>query len=457
MKKIVESFYQIPCLTEKSAPVNGLDLQKKWFRSADKRYIGHFLQKFVDYNHQMFDFLGVQPFLVGEDQNCSIVFRTSSFIGAIPLRAPDTGKQIGDFIVTPRFWGSKNRFGEYIEILNLLDTAIDPEFANSLSLVSGFYFRPPFYLEAIRFVNLVEKLIRTTWQKFNSVEKILSQFSGQINWKKYICQEYKVEQRQRFPARKNILSEFHEEFAQIKYVFEICKKELCSAGVPEKIKISIGNKLSFLSERLYLHKAKLTNKISIHSSDSPLVKLCKEQANKILAKHFVDSTAWRIDIADVFEKFMQYILMQVSKEMGAMLYPNYKFHSGFSKHNYVWELRHIEPDAIFQKGDSLIFFDAKYKSHLYNKFEQSEILKEDFRHDLHQVIAYTSFSKTQDKIGFICYPAEKIEVKRIQYRNKINDAKVAIFILGIPLKKETVQEAKKVLINEISFLLKELH
>src|SRR5687768_4952641 len=123
MKKSLDVFCEIPCLTEQSSLFTGMALQKKWFKGADKRIIGQYLQKFVSYNSHLLHFLGVTPFVVGSDQSASLLFRTSEFIGAMPLRSPDSGKQIGDFIVIPRFTGS-DRYAEYIEILNLLGNAI---------------------------------------------------------------------------------------------------------------------------------------------------------------------------------------------------------------------------------------------------------------------------------------------------------------------------------------------
>lgn len=181
---------------------------------------------------------------------------------------------------------------------------------------------------------------------------------------------------------------------------------------------------------------------------SPTVKACKEQANKILNFSLVDSTAWRVDFSDVFEKFVQYIFIEAAKETGGRLYSNFKFHSGASKH-YSWELKHIEPDAIFQKENLLVFIDAKYKSNLYNKFDQSEVLKEDHRRDLHQIMAYTSFSKSACKFGFLCYPSDKIELKSIKYQNGINEAVTEILIMGIPLRKDCAIAARNILMRQI--------
>lgn len=447
MTKKLDVFCEIPCLTEQSKKLGGVALQKKWFKSADKRIIGQYLQKFIDYNSEQFKFLGVQPYIIGSDRSTALTFRSSGFIGSIPLRASDTGKQIGDFVVMPRFTG-RDRFEDYIEILNLLGSEISPEVIDSLPLVSGKNFRPPLYLEAVKFITSLEKLIMRPWRKFDNVEKVLNQPTGQINWTKYVNNEYKVEKRLKFPTRTNVLSEFHTEYSEIRYVFDICKSELLSANTPQRIKNTLRNKLSFIKERLYYHKPKSTNKITIRFSDTPTVKACKEQANRILNFNLVDSTAWRVDFSDVFEKFIQYIFKEAATETGGRLYSNFKFQSRTSKH-YSWELKHIEPDAIFEKGNILVFIDAKYKSNLYNKFDQSDGLKEDHRLDLHQIMAYSSFSKTDYKYGFLCYPSEKIELKSIQYKNGINEVTNTIFILGVPLREDSINETKRLLTNEL--------
>jgi len=448
--KTADVFDEVPCLTEISAKKKWREIQKKWHGSSgkDKFSAPEQAQKFLSINKDAFQFLGVTPIILDTDQNTSIAFRTSAFIGTIPIRASDTGKQIGDFVVMPRFTG-RDRFEDYIEILNLLGTEISPEVIDSLPLASGKNFRPPLYLEAVKFIGSLETLISRPWRKFDNVEKITSQPTGQINWNKYINTEFKIENRLKFPTRKNILSEFHSEYAEVRYVFDICKNELLSSNTPQRIKNIIRVKLNFIEEKLYHHKPKATNNIAIKSSDSPTVKTCKEQANKILNFNLVDSTAWRVDFADVFEKFVQHIFKEVAKKTGGKLFSNFKFHSRTSKH-YTWELKHIEPDAIYQKENFLVFIDAKYKSNLYNKFDNSETLKDDHRHDLHQIMAYSSFSKTDFKYGFLCYPSDQLELKTIKYKNGINEVTNTVSIMGIPLKKDSINEAKRLLTNELN-------
>ena len=95
----------------------------------------------------------------------------------------------------------RDRFEDYIEILNLLGTDISPEVIDSLPLASGKNFRPPLYLEAVKFIAALEKLTMRPWRKFDNIEKISSQPAGQINWTKYINSEYKVENMIKFTTR----------------------------------------------------------------------------------------------------------------------------------------------------------------------------------------------------------------------------------------------------------------
>lgn len=443
----MDLFVEIPCLTEKSSPLLGLNLLKKWFKKTEKRNLVQSLQKFRIYNHDVFQFLGVEPSIIGSDNDSALQFRSSNYIGTIPLRSPDTGKQIGDFVVYPRFTG-KDKFEEYIQILQLLDEDISPEFGDSIPLASGMNFRPPLYLEAVKFIDAMEGLLKSNWRKFDTRETINSSPVGQVNWNKYVNHEYKVENKLKFPVRKSVINEYHKEFSQMRFVFDICKAELQSSKTPMRIRSSIKKRVDFLEQRLYSHKPVSVNQFVNRTADSQIVKECKSIANNILSKNTRDGTAWRVDFSDVFEKYTQHIFREVAKETGASLHSNFRFESSRGK-RYSWELKHLEADAVYEKDETCVFIDAKYKSHFFNKFGESTKLKETYRHDLHQIMAYSSFSGSKLKLGILCYPSETVEMKTVEYTNHLNQVSTRILLCGIPLRvsalKESVIELKDAL------------
>jgi hypothetical protein len=67
-------------------------------------------------------------------------------------------------------------------------------------------------------------------------------------------------------------------------------------------------------------------------------------------------------------------------------------------------------------------------------------------------MAYTSFSKTDFKYGFLCYPSDQLELKTIKYNNGINEVSNTVLVMGIPLKKDSMNEAKRLLTNELNEL-----
>jgi hypothetical protein len=449
----LDVFCELQCLTEHSSVLQGMSLMKKWFRASDKRYLPQALQKFISYNFDSLSFLGIEASLVGNDQQCGLSFRTSSYVGSIPLRAPDTGLQIGDFVVSPRYQG-KDRFEAYIEILDLLENDISPEFRDSLPLISGRNFRPPLYLEALKFLSSLELLTQHSWRKFDRQEHIQHELQGQINWRKYISREYKVENRLRFPIGKSLLSEYHLEYGQLRYVFDICSSELLSHRTPSKVKSSSLQRITRLEDKMYFHKPQRVSQISVHYYDNFYVRKCKEQANRILKREIVEGTAWRVDFSDAFEKFVQHIFREVAREKGGRLFPNHRFVASNSR-LYAWQLHHIEPDAILALNDIQFFIDAKYKSNLFNKFDRGETLKEDHRHDLHQILGYSAFSLTKMKYAFLCYPSSTGEMSLTKYRDPYSDVSVNLYILGIPFLKDCIQAVKQLITNEIDKITRE--
>jgi hypothetical protein len=441
-------FCEIPCLTEQSSFLSGLELQKKWFKASDKRYLAEALQKFTGYNRDLLLFLGVTPIIMGHDRDVGLAFRTGPYVGTIPLRAPDTGKQIGDFVVVPRYVPKRDKFGDYIQILNLLNHKIEPNFVDSIPLASGRNFLPPLYYEALLYVKELVSFTKRAWHRFKSVEEIKGQPSSQINWKRYVEYNYDPKRRLDFPSYLNILNESHSEYQHLKYVYWLAKADILSRETPFRIKSAALGAISYLDERLFDIPVTKTRAIQMRLSDPPSVKSIKVAANRILQKNVQQGIAWRVDFAEVFERLVQYIFRLVSREIGGVLFENVKFRT-HGEHLPVWTLGHLEPDAVLRKDNLLFFIDAKYKSHLLNRDSESEYLKEEHRHDLHQAIAYSSFDTSEKKHVFLVYPAFSPSLEFIDFYSPLNGGVIKVGIVGVPLDVSNAVAVKNLIHQEI--------
>ncbi|AKB40002.1 McrC family protein [Methanosarcina mazei] len=442
-------FLEIPCLTEKSQSLSGMFLAKKWFKNADKRYLAESLQKFVDYNKDLFDFLGVVPRLEGSGKNVSLNFKSDRFIGVISLRSPENGKQIGDFVVRPRYTTATDQFSEYVEIVNLLESEITPEFKHSIPLLSRNYLKPPVYLEAIKFVKLLEKAVKVNWRKFQTTTKLYRYPKSQIDWKKYIEKEFDPSKRLLFPCHDNILSKMHIEFFEIKYVYSIAKNEINSVRTPRHVKSQFQDIFAYLDNFLYEFSEKPTNELHFHYSDPAVIKELKKQGNKILNGNLEEITSWRLDFSLLFERYVQYLFRQISLEIGATQLNNYKIRK-YSSAKPSWSLSYLEPDIVLMKSEFEMVVDAKYKSHLFNLKDTTEELKEEHRKDLHQLLAYTTFTRSENKIGILCYPYSQQYLSELNYFSPFSQIGSKILLVGVPMQKSKINEFKKMIIENIS-------
>jgi len=447
-KTVEHVFCEIPCLTERSHILSGLELQKRWFRGSDKRYLAEALQKLVGYNKELLEFLGVTPVITGHDKDVGLSFRTSQYVGTIPFRAPDTGKQIGDFVVVPRYTSQRGRLGNYVQILTLLEHRIEPRFADSIPLASGRNFRPPLYYEAVLYVKEFVPFTKRAWRRFKSVDKMKSHPSGRINWARYVEYESDPARRLNYPSRCNILSELHPEYQQLKYVYELARAEIMTPETPTQIKSIASAAISYLDNRLSNMMPAETRAIQVRLSDSPAVRSIKQVANRILQKDAQQGKAWRVDFSEVFERFVQHIFQKVSREIGGVLFENVRFRSN-GKHLPVWTLSHLEPDAVLRKDKFLFFIDAKYKAHLFNRISDSDHLKEEYRHDLHQVLAYSAFDTAEEKHAFLVYPASSPDLVTTDFDGPVSTGRIQVTMVGVPLDVTCVDLAKRLILEAI--------
>ena len=416
----------------------------------DKRYPSQIMQKLLAYNLAGFRYLNVTPFVEGYESELRIFFRSENFIGAIPIKSPETGKVIGDFLVYPRFVNGKDKFLEYTDLISIIGDSLAPEFNDELELATNINFKPPLYFESIKFINLLFDVAKLPWKKFKNELIKANSYKGNVDWDGLIANDFDPDSKFKIPTRLNVLTQNHDDFAKIKYVFSIVKTDIFSDRTPVEIKNKILDKLTILDQKLKFVDEKKTSYINVTKADFFLVQTLKKQANVILGSKFFLQKAWRIDYSKVFEKVIQYLFKEVSREIGGNIWDNYKIQKIGSSTN-LWELKYLEPDIIFYRKDEVFFVDAKYKSHLLNRHSNSDFLKEEFRRDLHQILAYSSFNQAKNKLSFLCYPAMNIQISVNKFVSPINNSGVKVVMLGVPMNKMFFPKVKDAIKN---FILK---
>lgn len=435
------SFGKIPTLSSVYWSSDKLKQTWKW----SDRSMESVMQRFIDLNKKNLSYLGIVASIETLSGKPSVKLTSSKYIGAIPIISPMNGKAVGDLIVT-------GRFGENAgDLITLLDSSIKPDYSDEFHLVQDSQMTPPIFIECCKYIDTYIEAERLKWQKFTNITKIEQQPSGSTLWSEYAQRssinplEFSI-----FKNKCNRLTTNHPEWAQLNYVLKIAIRELESTRSPIRTRSIYASRIAQLKIRLRGRDVLPTDIIKKRMSDPLVIKNLKDLAAIILNNRSNEKLAWRMDYAEFFERYVQYIVGYVTKKKGAREIKNP--HYGISVNNRPqWSLHYLEPDLVVQKNAEQIVIDAKYKSHIFNWDDDSDELKETFRHDFHQILAYCTMNSMSTKQGLLVYPFSDFACHKMKVTSPITKSEAYIYLVGIPIEKKRIEEVKEKLSEIICF------
>lgn len=394
------------------------------------------IQHFIDLNSKALDFLGISVKMVTDGLKPSLQLNTSRYVGTIPIKSPMNGKYIGDLSV-------RGRFGEDAsELIPLLGDNVKIEYCDELRLCRPSVVNPPIYIDCCKYIDTFFEALKYKWRKFNNVVRTQHQPSSATLWSEYAVRVAKdPSQFNIYKSKCNVLSTKHKEWRQLAFVLTLAIDELQSHNVPIRIRVSYEDRIRHLSSVIRKIAIEPTNEIKFHMSDPQIIKKLKKIGISILNSKSNQQIAWRMDYAEFFERYVQYLFADVAKKKNASIYDNAHYNVTTRKLP-LWGLSYLEPDILIQKDEEEYVIDAKYKSHLYNWDNDSDELKDSFRHDLHQVLAYSAFNSMDEKKVLLVYPFSDFAVHNIQIRNQFSSTKIDVFLVGVPIEKGKIEMIK---------------
>ena len=87
---------------------------------------------------------------------------------------------------------------------------------------------------------------------------------------------------------------------------------------------------------------------------------------------------------------------------------------------------------------------------MLNVQSASDALKEAFRLDFHQILAYSSFDPSKDKTEMLVYPCNNFKCVKLKAVNSIYDTNIQVLLIGIPFTSINLKN----LICQLSEVLK---
>ena len=418
------------------------------YSPGEKLYPNELANRFIARNAAALRFLEIESEVQNPGSNGKIMLTSSRYVGCIPLINPNTGLNGGSITVL----GS---YGEDIsELYSVIESSMEPEFNDSLKFRTESFVKPPLYFECMKYIDKYIEAQKYKWRKFENVERIQPIPTGSTRWDKYALKSYNPAYTFKYPNKCNVLTRIHPEWQELTYVLDYCINEVMSSRTPSRSKLVYLSKIDTLRGTYDKRSLSAVKEVRVHMSDPVIIKSLKEAANKILQNVSSSNCAWRMDYAEFFERYVQYICKRVAQLKSAIFHSNSKY--GITGPRPAWALHYIEPDVVIEKGDNQIIIDAKYKAHMLKVNASSEKLKKKFREDFLQVLAYSSFSGSKTKSVMLFYPynppegsGKKLISRKLLVQSRINDYSCTAHLIGISLKKADLEDIIKELSTNI--------
>ena len=430
-KQLRPTILPLKVLSEKTIAFE--DFKKDWKGIDTRKGVERALIDFININSSVFEFLGITTQLVRDVNGASAIqFTTTKYAGCVPLLSPATGMPYGELIV-------EGLYGENLsELISVIKEDLKIEYDERFQINTVNTVRPPLYLECQKYIDKYIEAKRYHWRKFKNIEVTQLFPNSSTRWDKYAVRDIDPWSALKYSNRNNILTCDHEEWRALTYILHLSINEIMKPSTPLRSKAPYLPLISLLGKQYDVNKLRPITSIPLRTSDPAVIKDLKEIGMRILQNNVSSKRAWRIDYSEFFERYVQYVLKLVARLKGATLDNNKKYR--ISGEKTAWTLSYLEPDAVMYKGDVQYIIDAKYKSHMFNVNRMGEDLKETFREDFHQVLAYSSFGGTKQKHVMLIYPSNNFVSRELNVHSGINGYSAKAYLVGIPLKKSNLEE-----------------
>ena len=419
--------------------ISKADLQNAW---NSKSFSAEDMLYFTSTNKKYLDFLDISY----RQEGLNLYLRPDKYVGCVPFVSPITGIKTGNLLV-------RGRFGEDIsELLSIVGEGVNIEYEPKYLLKQESTIKPPLYFICQQYIDKYIEAKKVHWQKFNNIEKKQPFPSASTKWDKYAENSADVRNLLRYPNKVNLLTDNHFEWKVLTFILDLCIQELLSVRTPARSRTPYVDKINKLSHSYSKSDLKYAKDIKTHMTDPSVIKELKDIGRKVLNASTGVSCAWRLDQSLFFERYVQYLLGEVAHSRGIKILNN--SHFGIKGEIPSFGLKYIEPDVILEKHGIQYIVDAKYKMYMYAYNKESEVLHDDFRNDLHQILSYASFGKNASKNVIIAVPydSQKEPVKKtFHITNPHNGCLCCVHLVGIPLSKVKMHDTEMLLSNILNF------
>ncbi len=407
----------------------------------------HFVLDFVNVNQSALNELNISCSTTYDQDRLAVLLRPNGVIGAIPLRNPLNHRVFSGLVVEPRFG-----WNDYGPLLKSIGWAAAPKILN-LPLVPGSAKEIPPWVIAAPLVFRLGNLLRNINRGFELIHEVRNSPRGRILWNEYVTKSLVIGNYHKLPCEFPDLGSSDLLRSYIRWSLERIKSSLLSVRTHDHFSLYLIEIIEILLTHLKNVPVKLPTKSSLGRilkqnplSNSSFVEgitsifwIIDEKG--LAGARENDGIAWKLTMHELFESWVETVARQWATKFGGIVTTS---REDTSKKPIYWSnsifqsLSHLSPDVIIETSDTVYIIDAKYKSYFEELDDRrwrelSENIQEEHRHDLHQVIAYSSLFNKKRIVSILAYPLYKKTYDRLSDRGEVLNRAI------IPIENKTLE------------------
>jgi len=383
---------------------------------------------------------------------------SGTYVGAIPLVSPSTGKAEIGLIIQPRFgWSGVG------SVLGVAGWKIVPQLLN-LPLLPKSEKKIPSWVLSLTLLPRIEQLLKQLQRKFSFTSEDTSSPKGQVNWTDYAVKRMVKFQMLQVPCRYPTLKYNEELKSAIHYTL---KKHLNS------LQNQVAGGAVVL--RLIQYCQELIQQVAEYPASRPSHLLFDRWQKTSLQTNFfkeglqaiqwtteerglaglgeLEGIPWQMPMEQFFEGWIETLAHKVAFLIGGILKTG-RLRQTIAplswEPSFTGSQKYLVPDIVIEKEDQIIILDAKYKYH-WEEIRKSnwgaieENLKEQHRNDLLQVLAYSTLFEAKPITTCLVYPCNRNTWESLKARGRIchkasignGSRQITLLLTAVPMSGNT--------------------
>lgn len=413
--------------------------------------------QFIRDNRGLLKDYGVSVDSKFDGQSVSLSFKTTNYIGALPLLSPTSGKPDYGLIIKPRFdWAGLG------PMLSIMGWKIVPT-PLRLPLIPGTERKvPPWVLSSIT-LHRIKLMLDQINRSFNFTEADLIAPKGRVDWNLYAIDRITAVKFLNIPCRYPDLKENDELKSGIHFTLKLILSSLQSQRSAGIFVLQLIEICQYLISRVNRVIPRQITGLTLQQWSNLPVRTEAFREGLQAIEWVVEDRGlagvanlqglpWIMSMEVFFEAWIETVALQIIRQIGGQIKSGRKRETITPiawEPSYLGSQKFLLPDVIIERENDVIILDAKYKRHWeelsFNSWSDVEKeIKDKHREDLLQILAYSTLSDKKDITSCLIYPCKETTWDSMINRDRTfhkasvyaGNRKINLILAAIPMKTD---------------------